>query len=220
MTSTRRLSAILGWLLVFLALAALAPLPPVLDLDRAAALLLAPLGRRWVWLQGVWIAGGVLLTGLAVAGLGLRRRPPWGLWAGFLAGSLVEVALKHLLVLPRPHPLPAPAPWPALIAATNLDAVTAAAWLHHWLPQAGPVRHLLAGSFPSGHLFRLSYVTGAAAGPRRRALLWGVAATAALAVTATGGHWIWDAAGGYALARFCLSLAGQASVSRKASAPR
>jgi membrane-associated phospholipid phosphatase len=72
--------------------------------------------------------------------------------------------------------------------------------------RVGAGRAIFHGSFPSGHVYRLTYALGLWF-QRWPAATWVVAALAGLLVVATGGHWAIDVIGGFALARLMLWLA-------------
>ncbi|MDI3316135.1 MAG: phosphatase PAP2 family protein [Bacillota bacterium] len=142
-------------------------------------------------LQLVWLAGSPILTGLlALLAAGRGRGRAWRVGAGFLGVVTVEALLKALL--PTPSPPLQPVTWP---------------WLREWLGFLSPSpAHvglaLFRGTFPSGHVARITFAGWllASGGGRRpgrgdRAAAW-LAFLGALAVVATGGHWLWDALGG------------------------
>jgi hypothetical protein len=187
------------WAVLFLTAAALSQQPDVQRLDQVLGALVRPWAGALPALNLVWILGAFPVTlalVLAAAGAQARARP----LVVFLLGTGIEVILKHVLATPTPLVVPPPPPWAGWIHSLNLTPQELLALLPHRLTAAyAPLRHALRGSFPSGHVFRLSYATAVFV-PRRRALRWGVAFLAALAVTATGGHWAWDAVGGWLLA--------------------
>jgi membrane-associated phospholipid phosphatase len=212
-TLPRRPAFVIG-LLVLLAVGAwLAPEPAVEAWNRHWAVALRPLAVAAPWLNVVWILGGVPVTAAALA-LGiwrqdsLRRRWRAAVLAA-VGGSVVEVLLKHFVPLPVPPAVPAPVSWQRLVAALNLGPSDLTA-LAHWLfPHGHRVssQRLLPGSYPSGHVFRSSFVGGLLA-PRRRwlaALLVGV--PVAFMTVATGGHWAFDTVGGMLLGLAALVAA-------------
>ncbi len=197
------------WLSVFIVMLLLAPLAPVLELDRVVSAALRPYGQQWPPLQLVWVLGGVPLTFLVlmIAAYGrVSHSKPWrGLIGGFLVGTVVEVLCKHWLAIPNPLNVPPPPAYQSLILATNIEPQQVVHWLSLILGANHQSSHhltLLRGTFPSGHLFRLTFVlsTLITAG-RWQWTVVALAAVATAAVVATGGHWIWDAAGGYCLSQ-------------------
>ncbi|MCL6563911.1 MAG: phosphatase PAP2 family protein [Firmicutes bacterium] len=196
--------------MLFLAAAALSQQPNVQQLDQALGALARPWAEALPALNLVWILGAFPVTlalVLAAAGATGRARP----LVVFLLGTGIEVILKHTLATPTPLVVPPPPPWAGWIHALNLTPQALLALLPHRLTvSSSPLAHALRGSFPSGHVFRLTCAVGALA-PRRRSLRWGVALAAALAVTATGGHWAWDALGGWLLAELAQAVSPQSS---------
>lgn len=199
-----------AWAPLFLAAAALSQQPALQRLVQVLGTLLRPWAGALPALNLVWILGAFPVTlalVLAVAGARAQARP----LVAFLLGTGIEVALKHSLATPTPLVVPPPPPWAGWIHSLNLTPQELLALFPHRLTAAySPLAHALRGSFPSGHVFRLSYAVGALA-PRRRSLRWGVALLAALAVTATGGHWAWDAVGGWLLAEAALAVSAEPS---------
>lgn len=205
-------SLILGALL--LGGAAVAGSPVILHVNHMVAMGLRPLALRWGWLNVVWVVGGLPVT-LLVLVIGIAAWPPlrrsWRAIAlGALLGSVIEVLLKHYVALPTPPAVPAPAVWNHLSAMLNVGPRDADRVLHWLYPRAHHVTgpRLFPGSYPSGHVYRTTFVAGAFRSGRRRwpALL--IAAVVAFMTVATGGHWAWDTVGGVLLAFSMLSLVG------------
>ncbi len=200
------------WAAGFLLAAWLAPTAAVARINRAVAGALLPLGHAVPPLQVIWELGGVPLTGGALLLWGLARPWRWSrqgvVWAAFIAGSVVELAAKHWIGLPSPRPVPVPPPYAQLEPYLNIGPQTLAQAWHLLHPASGASgHHFLVGTFPSGHVFRLTFTVGVLAGrPGRR--WWWVAGIAAvvtgIAVVSTGGHWLWDTVGGALLAGGCL----------------
>ncbi|MCL6522630.1 MAG: phosphatase PAP2 family protein [Firmicutes bacterium] len=202
MPTTRRapgVGPLLAPLGLLLLLALLAPSPPVATLDRAATAALGRLPQNVRQaLQLVWLAGSPPLAAAlalwAAAGAGGGRARLVRVVAGFLGVMAVEGLLKTLVPTPAPPLLPVA--WP---------------WLRHVLEilSPSPARAGLAlfrGTFPSGHVARLAYAAWLLAWRSRRrpapqGAAAGLVALAGAAVVATGGHWLWDAAGGALLGR-------------------
>lgn len=203
-------------LLAVAALAAgawLASDPTVMGWNRAVAALLRPLALRWPWLNIVWVIAGLPVTA-AVLGVALwrmsRLRRHWPVIAAMaVAGSLVELLCKHFVALPRPSEVPAPVFWNQLVGALNLgpsNLTPLLHWLHpHVRGETGST--LFPGSYPSGHVYRTTFLTGMLAPPGRR--LWAAPVVVAVAfmTVATGGHWAWDTLGGALLGIAAVSLA-------------
>lgn len=195
----------LAWGLALAGAAAVAITPAMEHLNRMLYAGLTPLGRQWTGINVVWVLGSLPVTAAAVALGGARRRgaagAPWALGV-LAAGLLVEAALKAALATPLPHPVSEP-PWLAAVEmALNPSPGRVLSWLRHRgaLAAAGGLVHSLRGSFPSGHTFRITLAVSAC---QRRPRWWVAAVIAAatgLAVSATGGHWAWDAVGGWLLA--------------------
>lgn len=191
----------------FVIAAALAASGIVVPWDRAVGSTLAPLGRAVPWLNLVWVLGGPPVTGLiAVMGSALTRQWRWlGLW---MVGLVLEVATKHFIHTPLPTATPEPL-WLARIESwTNpsphvvLSVLTR--WMHVQRSHGGTP--LLAGSFFSGHVFRITFTVGMLF-PRRQWVPWAAAAAAAAMVLATGGHWLIDTVGAVCMAGVLLRLA-------------
>lgn len=207
------------WGLVLGTALLLSRLAAIGGINVAVARALEPVGRAWPWLELVWVAGSLPVTAflifLATRIRSAYRGARWTLWAGFLGGTLVEVALKHWWPLPLPHALPTPLPYRLWISDLNIEPSQLTALFpvlaHHAHGRLGS--GLFHGSFPSGHVFRLTFTAGAWTVGRRPVWIAAVGIVAAVAVTATGGHWVWDTVGGFALAR--LALAGALSWRRR-----
>lgn len=194
------------WAGLWLAVLAIAASGRMDGVDRAVGAALRHIGNAWPVTNLIWVIGGLPLTALAVLGASWRRRS-WWIAGGFVAGLLVEVVSKHFLATPFPQATPEPPFFQHLEAATNLSPAWAASVLQHWLhthPVKGPHHPMFRGSFPSGHVFRITYASGA--WMTRRRWTWAVAAAAGVLVIATGGHWLVDVLGGFLLARFWLRL--------------
>lgn len=218
----RHLRSPLGLLALLLALAVLAPLAPVLAFDRAVSHTLFALPRTTLTvLNLVWVVGALPVTAalLLIATLGrpLPSRARAASWAAFAALGLCEVMLKRLIATPQPHGPAVSVPLlHALIQDLNIDAHEAAGWLAAttaWLtgrplpPQVTTTVVGPRGTFPSGHVARLTFLAGYLFKAPRTPWLLAVAGLAGLAVVATGGHWLWDALGGLVLALAWLRLA-------------
>ncbi len=200
------------WLAVFVAAMLMAPLSVTHQVDEVISTALRSYGAHWPPLQLIWVVGGAPLTLLLVllmAWTRARHNRPWsGVVVGFIVGTLAEVLVKHWIPTPTPSNVVPPPFYRSLITATNIDPQQVMHWVALVMGRtslaSGP-SHLLKGTFPSGHLFRLSYVTIIALqGIKQK---WWVTAgvlVAAFAVVATGGHWFWDTVGGYALAQLTV----------------
>lgn len=194
---------------IFFALTAwLATTPEIHHFNRVVSTALRPLGIHIPELQLIWVLGGIPLTFLTVLFVAWRRhdnQKPWvGVVLGFVLGSLIEVLAKHFIVLPNPPNVPPAGFYRVIVRATNITPGEILRPLSLILGSpTGGASHfsLLRGTFPSGHLFRITYTLLALAGRRRPSISVALAAAvASLCVVATGGHWIWDAVGGVALA--------------------
>lgn len=199
----RQLRPAIALFATLIVLAWLAPTAPVLALDRGVsrALFALPHGVLDL-LDVVWVIGALpvtaLLVLLATLGLPLPWRQRVGVWAGFAAVGLCELAIKHWVATPAPHSLVTEPPFlAALERLVNLAPATI----------APAVR--LTGSFPSGHVARLTFLAGCVVPRPCTGWLVGVAALAAVAVVATGGHWVWDTLGALTLALGWLAVAGR-----------
>lgn len=157
--------------------------------------MLAPLGRGIHPLELVWDLGGLPLTAAVLFVVGLGRTSRLLLWGVFLAGGVIELISKHFLVLPLPVGLPTPGGYLRVEHVLNPM---------FGIRTGSAPGDLLRGSFPSGHLFRLTFTAGALV--RRWVWVLPLTALAAVAVVATGGHWVWDALGGFVLAGGCLEV--------------
>lgn len=200
------------WLGIFVAAMLVAPLSLTHHVDEAVSAALRPYGAHWPPLQLIWVMGGVpltLLLLLLIAWLRARLYRPWGgILVGFIVGTLTEVLVKHWIPTPTPPNVVPPPFYQSLIKATNIEPQQVMHWATLVMGRtsiATGQSHLLNGTFPSGHLFRLSYVMIVAV-QRIRQKWWVPAGVliAAFAVVATGGHWVWDTVGGYALAQLTV----------------
>ncbi len=215
MTHRRHIPLVSALLLVALVAGAiLARTPAILHLNRSVAEALRPVALRYGWLNVIWVLGGLPVTLLMlVIGLlalpRLRRRAGAVVLAA-ICGSAIELVLKHLIALPVPPEVPAPALWNHLSASLNFGPSNLTPILHRLFPHAhnasGP--GLFPGSYPSGHVFRTTFVTGVWLSGKVRWVAVFVAAAAAFMTVATGGHWLWDTLGGTLLAGSMVMLAG------------
>ena len=196
--------------MVFLVAAALASTRFVRVINLAFSHFLVPLGRTWPWLNGVWVAGGVPLSLLAVlwASRARSRGQRLRLLGLFVAGGIIELLAKHWIATPWPVPVAAPAPYAVIARYTNIEPSAVMAVVGPWLGARRPTASasFLRGSFPSGHVLRLTFAIGVWLGPGRWGWTTALAAVAAVAVVATGGHWFWDTLGGWSLAQALLVL--------------
>ncbi len=201
---------------LFAVTAWLATTPWIHHLNRAVSMTLRPFGVHLPALQLIWVLGGIPLTFVVVLIVAWRRkatRNSWlGILLGFVVGSLIEVLAKHFIVLPNPPNVRPTGFYRTIVAVTNIDPQQ----ILHLLSlivgrsRTGPSHfRLLQGSFPSGHLFRITYTLLVLLGRRRPGIGVIVAAAAAsFCVVATGGHWIWDAVGGVILATLMATWFG------------
>lgn len=200
-----------GWLLALFVLAlGLVPLGLVRDLDLRIAYGLRPWGQSWPWLNTVWILGGIPVT-TAVAVIVTKLRPV--LWAqrfrilgAGVGGSLLELMCKHWMAIPNPPTVSTPSVWAHLVQAFNWGPGTVFALIHLWWPiRQHAVSHFFVGTFPSGHVFRSTFVAGLLNTRGGLAISLAVAIPVAIATIATGGHWFWDTVGGFLLAEAMLA---------------
>ncbi len=197
------------WLAGFLAATILAPSVPIHSLDVAVSGFLEPWGRQYSVLQLIWVAGGIPLTALIVVYIASghfgRKPAQWRILGLFVLGSIIEVVVKHFVATAFPPNVPPSGDLRHLILWTNVEPSTVLAWIRdiHGGPAATHFSSsdLFRGSFPSGHVFRITYAYGLFLASQWRLM---TAAVACVCVVATGGHWIWDAVGGYLLASLCL----------------
>ncbi|MCL5116919.1 MAG: phosphatase PAP2 family protein [Firmicutes bacterium] len=198
------------WATLWLAAAAVTAAGATTGLDRTIGTALQTVGRAVPATNLVWVFGGLPITLLAVVVAATRRRRGgWLVIGGFVAGLLIEVIGKHFIATPFPQATPEPAFYRHLESATNLTPQLALHWIGAIvkLPSHAGAHHaLFRGSFPSGHVFRITYATGALLKSRRQ-WTWAIAAAAGFLVVATGGHWAGDVVGGFLLARWWLALA-------------
>ncbi|MCY0877661.1 MAG: phosphatase PAP2 family protein [Firmicutes bacterium] len=206
----RRVRHALVWLFWLIVAAALARWSAVVALDRDVASALEPFGRAWPVVNLIWVLGGVPVTLLAVGGWTFTRRPyRWAALGSFFLGLGIEVLLKILIHTPLPRATPEPPFYARLEAATNVTPQRVLAWVGRLRGTAAPVgtaSHILHGSFPSGHVYRLTLAVGLWCNARPAAT-WMTGILAGLMVVATGGHWAVDVMGGFALARLMLAWA-------------
>ena len=202
----------LAWLIAFLVITVLAPTSAIHGLDVGTSRTLEGLGRRYPFLQLIWVVGGIPLTTLAVLFVASGRLgktvTQWRFLGLFIIGSLVEIVAKHFVTTPFPPNIPPVGYYRQLVIWTNIEPSTIFGWIRDF-NHSPSVSHLsssrlLRGSFPSGHVFRITYAYGLFMSFQWRLL---VAGLAALCVVATGAHWIWDAVGGYVLASLFLQWA-------------
>lgn len=192
----------------------------MVPLDRSIAEVLTRFGNRVPASNLIWVVGGIPLTSLAVLGAAWKRNR-WGLILAFGGGLLVEALSKHFIATPLPQPTFEPPFYRHLEALTNITPTMVLSWVAAVIPMhgvsSGAHAPLFRGSFPSGHVFRVTYASGAWLFRRRR-WTWALALVAGVLVVATGGHWALDAAGGFLLARAWLAFVDP--VSRGQSGPR
>lgn len=188
----------------------IATTPGMQSANRLVSRVLRPIGVHIPELQLIWVLGGIPLTFLTVLGVAWhrsRQQKPWiGIVLGFIIGSLIELLSKHFIALPTPPNVPPEGFYQAVVAATNIEPGQV---LHVFSLVLGHrttgVSHfkLLQGSFPSGHLFRLTYTLLVLTQRIKPGLLVAIVdGLASFCVVATGGHWMWDAVGGIVLATF------------------
>lgn len=202
----------LAWMGLFLAAAFMATSPLIKNLNNWAAVTLAPIGINFPLLQAIWIVGGVPLTFLAIIWSGYHspyyKNAPLRPLIVIILFSGIEVFFKHLIVLPAPHPVPA-AHWiNRLITYTNItpsSLIWVSQQIFHQTSATPAASVLLRGSFPSGHVFRLTYTAGVL-WPHKPARILMLALGASFAVTALGGHWLFDSIGGFLLARAAMAF--------------
>lgn len=184
----------------------------VLGVDRLFARWLSPVGMFMPVFNLIWVVGGLPLTTALILGRMLVqrkgfRKKRWDAFILFLAGSVIEAVCKHFVALPMPHAVPEPTFYRTLEIWTNIEPSTLSALVNRGAHTGSIVgfHPFFYGSFPSGHVFRVTYTVGFLLDGRRNWLLWSMAALATFSVVATGGHWIWDTLGGFALARWALT---------------
>lgn len=198
----------IGILIAFVLSAGIAATPWMQSANRAVSGVLRPMGVHIPELQLIWVFGGIPVTFLTVLGVAWHRnrhQKPWiGIVLGFMVGSLIELLSKHFIALPTPPNVPPEGFYQAIVNATNISPGQV---LHLFSLVMGHgttgVSHfkLLQGSFPSGHLFRLTYTLLVLTQNSKPGVVVAVAdVLASICVVATGGHWVWDAVGGILLA--------------------
>ncbi len=196
------------WALAFLVATAVAFTGWFNPVNHAVAIWLAPLGRDAYEINFVWIVGGIPATMLAMVLLTWLKPGGWRWLLLFVVGILIEALTKHWIATPMPLATPQPH------------------WLEEWETWTNPtpaeVNHLLGiifggthpaaghheffrGSYFSGHVFRITFVTAAMANARRWIVPL-VALVAGVCVVATGGHWLWDVVGAFLLTETGLSI--------------
>lgn len=206
-------SAAWGWWVAFALLTLMMTVPWLVSINIHLSQSLRPFGVEWPWLNGVWILGALPVTGAAVLLTALRHRFPLVPIGLFVLGNIIEIGLKHFLVLPHPLPVPEPRHLAALERTLNLSPGALLAMLGGSTAAANPqvVGSWFTGTFPSGHTFRIAFATGTIFSNR-----WGWIGTAGglavLGVTTTGGHWLADGIGGLLLAVACLASMPRQSV--------
>ncbi len=198
-------------MLTFIAASLVAASGPVLAADRYISRLLEPIGYHAPLLQLIWVVGGLPVTTLlvlvAASGFFGKRPAHWSVLAIFIGGSVVELMVKHWVATPFPPNVAAPALYGQIVAWTNIEPSAVFSAIGS-LTHSPAVHHasttFLRGSFPSGHVFRITFAYGLIL-----ADVWRIALVvlAAFAVVATGGHWPWDTVGGFLLGSAGLVLA-------------
>lgn len=197
------------WLALFIVSMLLAPTYGVHLFNERVSHDLEWWGHRYPALQLIWVVGGLPLTTLLViyraSGYFGREPARWRILGIFILGGIMELVVKHFVATPFPPNVPPPTGYRQLILWTNIEPSTVFAWLRQLNPSTAGVHHLsshlLRGSFPSGHVFRITYAYGLFLSSKWRLVIAGVAA---FCVVATGGHWMWDALGGFLLASWGL----------------
>ena len=171
------------------------------------AQILHPLGVAVPDFNVIWVVGSFPVTGVLVL-LAAWSRGRWSGWWIFLGGTFLEVATKHWVATPLPHPVAEPV-WLALVEkwvnpspSRMITALKSS--LGEALSGQGGALGFFRGSFFSGHVFRLTYLTGVLGGAERHRLLGLIGLAAGILVVALGGHWALDALGGFCLARMLL----------------
>jgi len=182
--------------LAFLLLASTASLTTVHRWDQAATIRLQHAAPAADFPAAALVLLGnaeVLIPAAALTGVILlprdRGRGTTALWLalGLIAVSLLAVGFKHVI----PHPGPP------------------AAFERH-LPYRPGINIATAGSFPSGHTARATFLAGTAL--RRAPLLAGGLVLAMMAALVyLGDHWTSDVAGGLCLGWACVEAARGAS---------
>jgi hypothetical protein len=128
---------------------------------------------------------------------------------------MLEVITKHWISTPLPKPVAEPL-WMARIealASPSPHAALAVIGQVLRLPaRSTPSAALFKGSFFSGHVFRITFATGAVS--RKFSYTTIAAALTAFLVVALGGHWLLDAAGAFLVAGGLLMLAPRPRPSR------
>lgn len=192
------------WIVCFTLVALLAAAPTGHQINHVAGLWAAHLiGPHRIRLESVWVAGaplvapGVFLLLTAQVGLGWRDRLlGWGL---LLGTALVEAVLKHFGV----------GGWLSAAPVSAIPHPNGHIHVVQHVINVVVLRFGVHGTFPSGHVLRLTLAGGYAI-PAPGWLLPGLVAVGALfAVVATGGHSLTDAVGGATLALGGLALAGR-----------
>ncbi|PSR22872.1 MAG: hypothetical protein C7B45_05240 [Sulfobacillus acidophilus] len=196
------------WTLSFLAATTLALTGWFNPVNHAVAIWLAPLGREAYPINLIWVVGGVPLTLVAMVLLGWLKPGGWRWLIAFVGGILLEAMTKHWIATPMPVATAEPHWLQTLEAWTNPTPADVTGVMKQFFSATGQAtRHqaFFRGSFFSGHVFRLTFVTGALTGGRR----WSVALVAVIAglcVVATGGHWLLDVIGAFLLTQSGLSV--------------
>ncbi len=194
------------WFLAFIACTFVALRGWLDPLNLSLSQLLRPLARAVPDLNLIWVVGSVPVTA-ALLLLWVWSKGRWRqLWL-FAGGVLLEVITKHFVASPLPHPLGEPSWIGRLEGWVNPSpqwVITAIKQRLGMVAATGSGAQFFRGSFFSGHVFRLTYLTGALAGIGRPGLLVLVGLVAGILVVALGGHWALDALGGFCLARALL----------------
>lgn len=203
-----------GWLAGFLALAIIVALGLVTPVNREISAALLVLGNRVPAFNLIWVIGGIPLTALFVLIKSVKRgRSGWWWLAFYLIGLIIEALTKHFLATPMPRATYEPPFYRHLESATNISPGDVHRWLAHLTGTRAysSLGHhaFFVGSFPSGHVYRITYTLSL--WTKKFSFILAVAVAAGILVVATGGHWAFDVVGGFFLARFCVVMAGAKS---------
>jgi len=200
------------WLSLFILLSVASATPAGRHADHAAALWSAHVaGAARPDLMVIWVLGAplaaVALLLLFTADSRYTWRQRWAAWGLLAAAAAVELLCKHLGIGGNVAAVAVP-------AMPHLAPRLAALERHLAVPVIGRLSALasqvtLRGTFPSGHVLRLTLAAGYALARPGWMLPVAVAVAAGFCVTATGGHSATDALGGAALALAGLAVAGR-----------
>ena len=197
------------WAAAFVASAVVSLYGWLTPINLFMAHLLEPLGKAVPDFSIIWVIGSVPVVGVLLL-LWDWSMGRWRQFWIFLGGVVLEIVTKHLIGTPLPHSVGGEPFWigrlERWVNPSPHVVFTAIKRKLGILPSvAQGTQSFFRGSFFSGHVFRLTFLTGVVGGAGRPWLMGIIGLIAGILVVALGGHWALDAIGGFCLARALIS---------------